>query len=82
MSSKANKLGKSVRQKQEGGRRSPETARAKQAAVDRSDEPTKRLNVDVPESLYERFKATCEAEGRSLSWVVRRMLEGYVSDIE
>lgn len=82
MSSKAKKLGESVRQKQESGRNSPETARAKQAAVDRSDEPTRRLNVDVPETLYEQFKATCDAEGRSLSWVVRRMLEGYVSNVE
>jgi hypothetical protein len=47
----------------------------------RSDEETLRLNVDVPESLYKQFKATCDNE-RSISWVVRRMLEGYVSTRE
>ena len=54
--------------------------KAKDAATGRQDEPTKRLNVNVPESLYDEFKDTCDGEGRTMSWVVNQMLEEYVQE--
>lgn len=65
-----------------GGRKKKDVEKAKEAATGRQDEPTKRLNVNVPESLYEAFKDTCDGEGRTMSWVVIRMLEEYVSSNE
>ena len=42
-------------------------------------EPTKRLNVKLPEPLHERFREQCESEGRSMTWVITQFIEGYVS---
>ena len=35
---------------------------------------------NVPAELYDRFKAKCEAEGRSMSKVLREFLYAYVTD--
>jgi predicted DNA binding CopG/RHH family protein len=43
-------------------------------------ESTKRLNAQVPEELYDRFKAKCEQEGRSMSEVLREFLHAYTTD--
>lgn len=55
---------------------SPAAVKAEAAA---RREPVKRLNVNVPESLYERFKARAEAEGHSLTWLVLRFVEQYAN---
>jgi hypothetical protein len=44
------------------------------------DEETKRLNAEVPANLYDRFKAKCEQEGRSMSAVLREFLHVYATD--
>ena len=56
---------------------SPAAARAEEAAA---REPFRRLNVNVPESLYERFKDRAEAEGHTLSWLVLRFVERYAEE--
>jgi hypothetical protein len=43
-------------------------------------EDTTRLNAQVPTELYDRFKAKCKAEGRSMSSVLREFLYAYVTD--
>lgn len=43
-------------------------------------EETKRLNAEVPEELYDRFKAKCEQEDRSMSEVLREFLHAYTTD--
>lgn len=44
------------------------------------DRDTTRLNAQVPTPLYERFKAKCQAEGRSMSEVLREFLTVYAAD--
>ena len=63
-------------------RKKKDLEKAKDAATGRQDEPTKRLNVNVPESLYDAFKDSCDSEGRTMSWVVNQMLERHVSKDE
>lgn len=41
------------------------------------DEPSPRIAVRVPASLYRRVTSQAAAEGRSVSEVVRDLLEGY-----
>lgn len=42
------------------------------------DEPSPRIAVRVPASLHERVMTQAAAEGRSVSEVIRDLLEGYV----
>ena len=44
------------------------------------DSETMRLNAQVPRRLYERFKAKCERDERTMSSVLRDFLRAYVSD--
>jgi hypothetical protein len=43
-------------------------------------EDTKRLNAEVPADLYDRFKAKCEEQGRSMSAVLREFLHVYTDE--
>lgn len=47
-------------------------------AETRDDQPTKRLNAEIPTGLHERFKATCQAEEKSMTDVVTQLVETYV----
>ena len=38
-------------------------------------EPTKRLTIDLPESLHRRVKVGCAMEGTNIAAEVRRFLE-------
>ena len=40
-----------------------------------SSEPTKRLTIDVPESLHRRVKTQCAMRGAKMADVIRAMLE-------
>lgn len=40
---------------------------------------TKRLNVNLPVDLYERFKAKAARKGHTLTWLVQQYVEDYVS---
>ena len=60
----------------------PNAAEALAAAVGQSGvgEPdTKRLNVNVPADLYDRFKEKADRKGHTLTWLVKQYLEDYVS---
>ena len=52
-------------------------AKAEAAAPDA--EPTVRLNVNVPESMYRQFKSMAVDEGRSMTWYILRWIEHHVS---
>lgn len=43
------------------------------------DEPTKRLNVELPKSLHRDFKAACTRQDQSMSDVITRFVEAYVA---
>jgi hypothetical protein len=59
-----------------------EAAHRKMEALRTMDEAedTKRLNAEVQAELYDRFKAKCEREGRSMSEVLREFLHVYATD--
>lgn len=40
----------------------------------KSETPTKRLTIDVPEDLHRRMKVRCASDGTQMSDVVRDML--------
>jgi len=54
-------------------------AKSEAEAAAKGTEPTKRLNVKLPEPLHERFREQCKSEGRSMTWVITQFIKGYVS---
>lgn len=40
-----------------------------------SGEPTKRLTIDIPQSLHQRVKSQCALEGANMADVIRGLLE-------
>jgi TPP-dependent pyruvate/acetoin dehydrogenase alpha subunit len=43
----------------------------------RDEQPTKRLNAEIPARLHERFKAACQSEGKSMTTVLTQLVETY-----
>lgn len=41
----------------------------------RDDDPTKRLTIDLPESLHRRVKVGCAERGEKMADVIRKLLE-------
>jgi len=61
-----------------GERESDQRRRATAAATGRpEDEPEVRLNVEVPESLRADLKDRCAEEGRTIKWVLNRLVRHY-----
>lgn len=52
------------------------------AAQVSSEKRNKRLNAQVPASLYDRFTATTKARGHNISALVRLWVEQYLADNE
>ena len=44
--------------------------------------PTKRLGVNLPESLHTRFKTACSATNRRMVWEVLEMVERRTAELE
>jgi predicted DNA binding CopG/RHH family protein len=61
--------------KQSGGSQA-----AEDSARTAGDEETKRLNVRVPEPLYEAYKHKVESEGRTMTWVVLQHMRNYIRE--
>jgi predicted HicB family RNase H-like nuclease len=60
-------------------KKASENPAAAEVEAEASGQPeTKRLNVNVPAPLYERFKTQAESEGRSLTWLVTQWIEEYL----
>jgi hypothetical protein len=47
----------------------------KQKPAAASEEPVKRLTIDIPESLHTRIKISCAASHQKMSDAVRALLE-------
>lgn len=50
------------------------------ALVSDDKEPTKRVNVQLPETMHAEFKARCNLEKTDMSAVVTRMIEEYLKE--
>jgi TPP-dependent pyruvate/acetoin dehydrogenase alpha subunit len=47
-------------------------------AETKDEQPTKRLNAEIPSRLHERFKSACKAEGQSMTKALTQLVETYV----
>jgi len=75
----SNRFGDVVEEKkQSAGSQAAEDATRAATGEDATD--TKRLNVRVPEPLYEAYKEKVESEGRSITWVVLQHMREYVGE--
>lgn len=52
------------------------------AARQKTNEPKKRLSVDVPASTHRRFKTACSATSRKMVSELRRLVEARVLELE
>lgn len=70
-----------AKQDKKGGEDRPTADPVRDALLDaetRDEQPTKRLNAEIPSGLHERFKAACQSEGKSMTDVVTQLVETYV----
>lgn len=54
------------------------TQEAAQAALGEDEAEETQLNIRIPKPLHEAFKRKCEAEGRSMTWVLLQAIRQYV----
>ncbi len=47
-------------------------------AETKDEQPTERLNAEIPTGLHERFKSPCRAEGQGMTDVLTQLVETYV----
>ena len=47
-------------------------------AETRDEQPTRRLNAEIPAGLHQRFKAVCKAEGTSMTDTLIQLVETYL----
>jgi len=45
-----------------------------------SDEPTKRLTLDIPESLHRAIKVSCAGRGTKMAEEIRALLEAHYAN--
>jgi len=55
------------------------SAEKKAAIADVTKESLKRLNVNVPGSVYQKFKVKAAIEGRDMSAIVNAWIEDYLA---
>ena len=71
------KLKTALKGKQERGSQNPATEAALAEVI---AEKTKRLNVDIPQSQYKALKAKATMEDASVTDLVRKWVNEYLSD--
>lgn len=55
---------------------------AAQAATGEDEAEESQLNIRIPKPLHDRFRRKCEAEGRSMTWVLLQAIRHYVREDE
>jgi len=51
-------------------------------AIKRTEEPSKRLSLDLPQSVHTRFKTACSATGRKMVKELQDYIEQRTSELE
>ncbi len=51
-------------------------------SIDASNEPVKRLSVDLPASAHTRFKTACSASGRKMASELHELIETRTAELE
>lgn len=70
-----------AKQSEEGAEGSSTEDSVRDALLDaetKDQQPTKRLNAEIPARLHERFKTACKAEGTSMTDALVQLVETYV----
>jgi len=70
-----------AKQSEEGAEDGPTDDLVRDALLDaetRDQQPTKRLNAEIPARLHERFKTACKAEDTSMTDALVQLVETYV----
>lgn len=75
----SNRFGDVVEEKTKS-RGSQAAEEAARAASGEDTANTKRLNVRVPEPLYEAYKSKVEGEGRTMTWVILQHMREYIDE--
>jgi len=52
------------------------------AAIAVDDTPKKRLSLDLPESIHQRFKTACSATSRKMTLEVQEFIERRTAELE
>jgi len=52
------------------------------ALADVSKEPVKRLNVNVPESVFKQFKGKAAMDGKEMTELVNQWIQDYLRESE
>ena len=65
-----------------GGAGHDQTASAPAKTTEAPAEPTKRLSLDLPESVHTRFKTACSATGRKMVGEVQTYIEQRTAELE
>ncbi|MCS4048050.1 hypothetical protein GGQ04_003207 [Salinibacter ruber] len=66
---------------EEGAEEEPTEDSVRDALLDaetKDQQPTRRLNAEIPSGLHGRFKAACKAEGQSMTDALMQLVETYV----
>ena len=59
-----------------------DSARRRTSEPVRSAEPTKRLSLDLPQSLHTRFKTACSATSRKMGGELQAFIEARTAELE
>jgi len=64
------------------GHDKPHKPSASQAKEKPAEEPTKRLSLDLPQSVHTRFKTACSATNRKMVGEVQQFIEQRTRELE
>lgn len=67
-------------EKKEGVLGQPQRNDAKREEVTKAKAPTKRINLDVPSDLHQRFKGATSMAGRTMTEVLQQLIREYLDE--
>lgn len=67
---------------EQGGTGHDTSKSAKSVVPAATGEPTKRLSLDLPQSVHTRFKTACSATGRKMVAEIQEYIERRTSELE
>ncbi|MEL7396237.1 MAG: hypothetical protein AAFN44_07695 [Pseudomonadota bacterium] len=80
MAKKRNRLIAAAQAKQDNGKEAnSELDRIRAQVLKGPEEPTKRLNLQIPVSLHTAFKLQATKDGRSMSDIAMELIQGYLN---
>jgi hypothetical protein len=66
----------------ESGGAGHDTPNKKVTPANKSQEPTKRLSIDLPQTMHLRFKTACSATQRKMTKEIEAFISGRTTELE